>query len=109
MLNYDEIFVSDGTNTTYPKVEIRPPKKNEKGDFSCKVSVNGFGQTLSKSYFGVTKAQSLSIAIRAVNFLILNSTEHLSGQVFCRFTDGTTERLTPEILGVHKHLEQGQI
>ncbi|MEM8715899.1 MAG: hypothetical protein AAGE92_09005 [Cyanobacteria bacterium P01_G01_bin.4] len=109
MLNYDEIFVSDGTNTNQPKVVIRPPTEDEKGDFSCEVELNGFGQSLRKSYFGVTKAQSLSIAIRTVNFLILNSAEYLRGQVFCRLTDGTTERLTPEMLGEQTHLEQGSL
>lgn len=99
-VSYDQIFVLEKGQEIQPRIRVGAPTPSSKGDYASKVEFDGFSQKLEKEVFGVTEPQALVLAIRFVNYLIINSDEFRLNLVFCRFTDGSTELLTPSMLGI---------
>ena len=98
-LEYDNLFIISGSEVINPVIKIFAPERSQLGDYSCKVIMRGFGQEMSKEVFGISKPQALSIAIRLVKYLILNSSEYEEGRIYSKFADGSVELMFPGVLG----------
>ena len=99
VVDYSNLRVDGDIEKYSPQIHIYAPAKSEKGDYSCRVEMSGFGQMFEKEVFGISPQQALILALRQVNYMILNSSEYEAGKVYLELSDGSTASLEPEMLG----------
>jgi len=98
-LSYENVVIRWEGGSAVPDIRIEKPKLSPKGDYSCSLFMHGFGHSFEKEIFGVSPQQALSIAMKFVRYLIINSSEFEQGRVFCRLADNSEVELAPVMLG----------